>query len=61
MAPARYRSEDLVKDLNLTLSQHIYLETGDTVHQMNPLLGTPDFALPARVSEYISHEVGILR
>ena len=60
-APSNYRTEELIKNLNLSLSQHCYLETGDTQHQINPLLGAPDYALPARVLEYISHEVGILR
>ena len=56
-----YRSVDLIKSLNLRLGQHIYLETGDIKHQMNPLLGAPDMAVPARVVEYLTHETGILK
>ena len=56
--PVQYRSEELLQNLNLTLSQNIFLETGDTKHQVNPLLGTPDTAVPARVAEYLSAEVG---
>ena len=56
-----YRSEDLIKSLNLRLGQHIFLETGDIKHQMNPLLGAPDMAVPARVVEYLTHEMGILK
>ena len=56
-----YRSDELIKSLNLTLGQHIFLETGDVKHQMNPLLGTPDIAVPARVAEYLTHETGILK
>ena len=56
--PVQYRSEELLQNLNLTLSQNIFLETGDTKHQVNPLLGTPDTAVLARVAEYLSAEVG---
>ena len=59
--PVNYRSEDLIKSLNLRLGQHIFLETGDIKHQMNPLLGAPDMAVPARVVEYLTHETGILK
>ena len=61
IAPVNYRTEELVKNLNLSLGQHNYLETGDPKYQLNPLLGTPDFAVPAEVVEYLSHEAGILR
>ena len=61
MPPVNYRSEDLIKSLNLRLGQHIFLETGDIKHQMNPLLGAPDMAVPARVVEYLTHETGILK
>ena len=50
-----------MKNLNLSLGQHNYLETGDPKFQLNPLLGTPDFALAAEVVEYLSHEAGVLR
>ena len=59
--PVNYRSEDLIKSLNLRLGQHIFLETGDMKHQMNPLLGAPDMAVPARVVEYLTQEIGILK
>jgi len=59
--PVNYRSEDLIKSLNLRLGQHIFLETGDIKHQMNPLLGAPDMAVPARVVEYLTQEIGILK
>ena len=54
-------SLELDKKLNFNLSQHKFLETGDTRHRINPLLGTPDFALPARVAEYLSTETGVLK
>ena len=50
-----YRSEDLIKSLNLRLGQHIFLETGDIKHQINLLLVAPDMAVPARVVEYLTH------
>ena len=52
---------ELVKRLDFNLSQHKFLETGDARHRINPLLGTPDYALPARVAEFLSTETGLLR
>ena len=63
LPPSNYcpSSLELDKKLNFSLSQYKFLETGDSRHQINPLLGTPDFALPARVAEYLSTETGVLK
>ena len=61
--PGNYciNSLELDKKLNFNLSQYKFLETGDSRHRINPLLGTPDFALAARVAEYLSAESGVLK
>jgi len=59
--PANYKTEDLLQNLNLTLNQHIFSETGDTLYKTNPLAGTPDFVVSAKVQEYFSLEMGFLK
>ena len=59
--PCSYRTPELTKKLNFTLTQHLFLETGDARHRVNPLLGTLDYALPGRVAEYLSFEAGVVK
>ena len=59
--PLRYLTPQLQPQLNFCLAQQLYSETGDPAHLTNPLAGTPDHALPAKVEEYLSLEVGVLR
>ena len=47
--------------LDSFFAQQVFSETGDPAHLTNPLAGTPDHALPAKVEEYLSLEVGVLR
>merc|ERR1719312_1084406 len=59
--PTNYKSEDLLQNLNLVLNQHIFSETGDSLFKTNPLAGTPDFVVSAKVQEYFSFEMGFLK
>ena len=63
LPPSHYcpSSPELDKKLNFNLSQYKFLETGDSRHRINPLLGTLDYALPGRVAEYLSTETGVLK
>jgi hypothetical protein len=53
--------QQTIENLNLTLNQHIFSETGATLYKTNPLTGTPDCVMSAKIQEYFSLEMGFLK